>query len=401
MNIKKISIILVLGMGIGLIVYLLKGEADEQGWFLSEEEKRERAEWMAKGSPPGSGGAPGSDPDFLQNVDDAVPPEKILKDYLEWSEYPPISRPLTRYNEDLLNPYFIPLAPIPMVDKPQDTKPNGYSCKLQPLQWAAIGVREPIHITLECFDSRYEKAPLDVRNVRLWKEFDGVKYTALPPDGNDKGLDGDAKAKDNVYTFEWRPTYKDWGDMFFEVEFVYGKEKKQGKLLSSFFSSPYQPAEWSGYFLDLPKEGSLTVKAGVNVFKAGSYHLEANLVNASNGEPIAWATFDGKLNGGRQEVDFLFYGKLIKESGFEGPYALTQLRGYRVNLAVDPDWFGQGEEGMRKILAAKTTEPDKELLAPHKENYTTKSYDLNNFSSKAWEAPEKDQKVKQLQDMAR
>ncbi len=397
---KKILTYAALGLGLLFVFYLLRVESEENGWFLSEKEKKEKAEWMAKGGPP-SGFSTGEDSELLKNLDESIPPEKVLKDYLEWAEYPPSSRPLTKYNEDLLNPYFIGLVAIPMVDRPEDKKPNGYSCKLQPLQWAAIGVKDPIHITLECFDSRFEKATLDVRNIKLWREFDGTKFSSISPDGNDKGIDGDAKAKDNVYTFEWRPSYKDWGDMFFEVEFVYGKEKKQGKLLSSFFSSPYQPAEWSGYFLDLPKEGSLSVKAGINVFKAGNYHLEANLINAGNGDPIAWATFDGKLNGGRQEVDFLFYGKLIRESGYEGPFALTQLRGYRVNLPVDPEWFGQGEEGMRKILAAKTTEPDKELLAPYSEGYTTKSYDQNNFSIKAWEAPEKDQKIKQLQDMVK
>ncbi|PKA17198.1 hypothetical protein [Leptospira haakeii] len=402
MSQKKIFIYLGIAIAAALVFYLLRDEAEENGWFLSEEEKKAKAEWMAKGSPPG-GSSASENPNFLESLDESIPPEKILKDYLEWSEYPPNSRPLSKFNEDLTNPYFIQLSPIAMVDKPEDKKPNGYSCKLQPLQWAAIGVKDPLHITLECFNtSNFEKVPLNIRNVKLWKEFDGNKFVALPPDGNDKGIDGDAHAKDNIFTFEWRPTYKDWGDMFLEVEFEYAKEKKQGKVLSSFFSSPYQPAEWSGYFLDVPRDGSLSVKTGVNVFKAGTYHLEANLVNAGNGDPIAWASFDGKLNAGRQEVEFLFFGKLIRESGYEGPYALTQLRGHRVNLAVDPDWFGQGEEGMRRILAAKTTEPDKELVGPYnKENYTTKEYNLNTFSLKAYESPEKDQKVKQLQDLAR
>ncbi|TGK01220.1 hypothetical protein EHQ53_09130 [Leptospira langatensis] len=401
MNRKKIFIYLGLALVVALVFYLLRDEAEENGWFLSEEEKKAKAEWMAKGGPPGGGSSEADDPNYLEKLDQAVPPEKVLKDYLEWAEYPPNSRPLTKYNSDLLDPYFIPLVAIPMVDHPQDKKGNGYSCKLQPLQWAAIGIKDPLHITLECFGPTYERAPLDVRNVKLWKEFDGIKYPALPPYGNDHGIDGDVRAKDNVFTFEWRPSYKDWGDMYLEVEFVYGKEKKQGKLMTSFFSSPNQPAEWSGYFLDNAKEGSLNVKAGLNIFKAGTYHLEGNLVNAANGEPIAWASFDGKLAAGRQEVDFLFYGKLIRESDYEGPYALTQLRGHRVNLAVDPDWFGQGEDGMKKILAAKTTEPDKELVAPYKEKFTTKEYSMNSFSLKAWEAPEKDQKIKQLQDMVK
>ncbi|TGK12160.1 hypothetical protein EHO60_07800 [Leptospira fletcheri] len=393
---KKIWIYLGLLVASLAILLLLWNEAREEGYFLTEKEKRERAEFMAKGK--FSSGSSHSDSGSLQQLDESIPQEKILKDYLEWSEYPPNSRPLTKYNADLLDPYFIPLAPIPMADKPTDKKPNEYSCKLQPLQWAAIGMKDPVYITLECFDNKFQRVPIDVRDVKLWREFDGHKFGAVSPEGNDHGTDGDAKAKDNLFTFQWRPGIKDWGDMYLEVQFIYGKEKKEGKLLTSFFSSPNQPAEWNGYFSDDPNEGSLSVRASLNVFRAGTYHLEGNLVHAASGEPIAWASFDGKLGAGRQDVEFLFYGKLIRESGFDGPYALTQLRGHRVNLPVDPEWFGQGQEGMRKILAARTTEPDKELVAPYREKYTTRTYDSNTFSYKAWQSPEKDQQTKQLRE---
>ncbi|EQA44182.1 hypothetical protein LEP1GSC050_2754 [Leptospira broomii serovar Hurstbridge str. 5399] len=379
-----------------LILFVLWEEAKEEGLFLTEKEKKEKAEFMARGVSPSASGT--SDSGYFQSLDESIPPEKILKDYLEWSEYPPNSRPLTKYNEDLLNPYFIGISAVPMADKPTDKQPNGYSCKLQPLQWAAIGTRDPLYITLECYDNKFQRVPLDVRNVKLTREFDGNKFGAISPDGNDNGVDGDVKAKDNLFTFQWRPTSKDWGDMFLEVEFVYGKEKKEGKIISSFFSSPNQPAEWSSYFSDSPSDGSLSVRAALNVFRSGTYHLEANLIHAASGEPIAWASYDGKLNGGRQEIDFLFFGKLIRESGFDGPYALSQLRGHRVNLPIDPEWFSQGADGMRKILAAKTTEPDKELIAPYKENYVTRTYDQNTFSYKAWQSPEKEQQVKQLQE---
>ncbi|PJZ71606.1 hypothetical protein CH373_02920 [Leptospira perolatii] len=396
---RKLWIYAGIFLAVLLISFLLYDEAEDQGWFLSEKEKREKGEFMAKGYPPGGVGFDTEDGNYLESIDKTITPEIILKDYMEWAEYPPNSRPLTKYNPDLLQPDFIGMVAIPMVDRPEDKTPNGYSCKLQPLHWAAIGTRDPIYITLECFDTKMQRANLDVRSVKFWREFDGQKFGSVLPDYNDKGIDGDVKSSDNLYTFSWRPSPKDWGDMYLEAEFVYGKEKKEGKLLTSFFSSPNQPAEWSGYFSDSPSDGSLVIKAGLNIFKAGNYHLEANLVHPGSGSPIAWASFDGKLQGGRQEVEFLFFGKLLKDAGFDGPYSIQQLRGHRVNLPIDPEWFKQGEAGMKKILAAKSTEPDKELIAPFKDSYATRTYDLNTFSSKAWQSPEKEQKIQSLREL--
>ncbi|PKA05701.1 hypothetical protein CH375_03655 [Leptospira ellisii] len=376
-----------------------------ESWFESETERKERAERMAKNSPPGGSDSVlenGGSGTSLQDIDDSVPIERILEDYKEWSQYPPNSRPLTKYNEDLIRPFFIQTTMIAMADSPESKETNGYNCQLQPLSWAVIGPQDQMRITFECRQQDGKRIPVDIKSHRMWREFDGEKFGTLSADVGDNGTNGDDIAKDLLYTFQWKPTQKDWGDMILEIEFRYGPNfKKTGKLNTSFYSSPGRPAELSGSFADTTSDGSLIIRAGINVYKAGNYHIEGNLKHAETGEYIAWATFDGKLSAGYGEAEFLFYGKLIRDSGLDGPFVLTDIRGHRVNLAVDPEWFSQGEEGLKKIQAAKTSEPDRELVLPYKEFYKTKFYDNQQFTSKLWDSNEKQRRIKELESMER
>ncbi|MBM9576313.1 hypothetical protein JWG45_04010 [Leptospira sp. 201903070] len=374
-------------------------------WFQSDGQKKERAERMARNSPPGGAGS-SFDGDngggSLQDIDDSIPIERILEDYKEWSQYPPSSRPLSKYNEDLIRPSFIQTTAIPMADNADSKEPNGYSCQLQPLTWAVIGSQDQMRIVFDCKNPEGKRIPIEIKGSRMWREFDGEKFGTLSPDVGDNGVNGDDIAKDLLYTFQWKPTQKDWGDMILEVDFRYGPGyKKTGKLNTSFYSSPGKPAELSGAFSDTTSDGSLVVRVGINVYSAGNYHVEANLKHAETGEYIAWATFDSKLPSGYGEAEFLFYGKLIRDSGLDGPYVVSDIRGHRVNLAVDPEWFSQGDAGLKKIQAAKTTEPDRELILPYKDFFKTKFYDVKQFTSKIWDSNEKQRRIKELESMER
>ena len=79
---------------------------------------------------------------------------------------------------------------------------------------------------------------------------------------------------------------------------------------------------------------------------------------------------------------------------------MTNVRGYRVNLPVDPKWFDEGEEGLKKIQAAKTTEPDKELIVPYTDEYKTKTYTSASFSKNVWESEDKNKRIQELQQLA-
>ncbi|MCB1141625.1 MAG: hypothetical protein KDK54_05265 [Leptospiraceae bacterium] len=333
-------------------------------------------------------------------TEDGVTPEYLLDEYLEWAQYPPYSRPLSNYNYDLTEPFFVQESPLVMVDKPEDKEGNGYKCHLQPKEWAAIGLNSEMFITLECRDKDNQVIPVKVDEARVFREFDGQRFSSVKPDYNDDGRDGDEVSKDNIITFKWRGMKVDWGQMMLEADIEYG-DKKKSTVKASFFSSPGKPAEIGNVFREVIQDGSLVVYATVQVYTPGKYHIEANLKESQEGNYISYAVFDGSLKAGTQEVELIFFGKILKDKGYDGPYILTDVRGHRVNLPIDPDWFNQGEEGLKKIQAAKSTEPDKELVTPFREEYKTKNYNLSQFSNQVYSSQDKENRIRELQALAK
>ncbi|MBK6608910.1 MAG: hypothetical protein IPG24_26370 [Leptospiraceae bacterium] len=332
-------------------------------------------------------------------IDDGVTPQFLLEQYTEWAQYPPHSRPISSLNDDIIHPFTIGINAITMVDSPTEKEGNGYRCHLQPKEWAVIGLGNDMFIKLECRDSSNELVKVNVVNATVFKEFEDQKTPTHSADYNDDGRDGDEVAKDGIVTFRWRPLKADWGQMSLETNITYAKDKK-AKLTASFFSSPNKPAEIGNTFRDSQIDGSLVIHATVIAYKAGNYRLDANLKEEKEGNYLAYATFDGPLKQGTNEVEFLFFGKILKDKGYDGPYVMTNVRGYRVNLPIDPKWYDEGEEGLKKIQAAKTTEPDKELIIPFKEEYKTKVYQASAFSKKAWESDDKNKRIQELQQLA-
>ncbi|MEM4271427.1 MAG: hypothetical protein QXO70_05045 [Candidatus Pacearchaeota archaeon] len=360
---------------------------------------------MSKTSDPTMKSGEGGDGTTISNssgTGTGITPEFLLEQYMEWAQYPPHSRPMSNLNVDLAEPFFVFESPLEMIDDPKDPNavPNGYRCHFQPKTWAVIGPNSEMFVTLECRDTKSNQTvPLKVNETRVFREWEGQRFSTLRADFNDDGKDGDEVAKDNIITFKWRPTKNDWGQMTLEADIVYGKEGKKATVTSTFFSSPNKVAEFTGNFRETMVDGSLIVYATIQVYKAGNYHLEANLKEAAEGNFLAYATFDGQLKTGTQEVEFLFYGKILRDKGYDGPYIITDVRGHRVNLPIDPAWFDQGEEGLKKIQAAKTTEPDKELVIPFKDEFKTKPYSIAQFTKKAWESEDKTNRIKELKEM--
>lgn len=331
---------------------------------------------------------------------DGVSPVFLLEQYKEWSQYPPNSRPLSNYNYDLTQPFFVQESPIVMVDTPTSKEGNNYKCHLQPKSWAVIGPGSEMIIRLECRDANNKPTPIKIDDVRVFREFDGQRVSTVKADYNDDGRDGDETAKDNIITFNWRPMKQDWGQMMLEADIQYGGGKK-ATVTSSFFSSPGKPAEVGNIFRDTIFEGSLVVHATINVYTPGNYVIEANLKEANDGNFIGYSMFNGYLKSGTQEVELLFFGKVLYDKGYDGPYLVTDVRGHRVNLAIDPSWHEQGEEGLKKMLAAKTTEPDKELIIPYRDEFKTKTYKTSQFSKSPFNSADKENRIKELEALAK
>jgi hypothetical protein len=385
---------------IGVGVWILSSEEEEgTGLFIPKVED-DAGSQMSSTTDPTLEEIPDMDNlnEPLPELGDGVTPKMILERYVEWAQYPPYSRPLSEGNYDLIHPFQVPLASIPMIDTLGSKEPNGYRCLFQPENTIIVGGADA-HITLECRDKSMATTKLRVDSIQAFKEFEGKKTGVLSPDYNDDGRDGDKVRGDGVFTLRWKPRREDWGSINFIAKITYGEEGKKGEMQTTIFSSPNKPLEFTGVFNDRIDNGSLKVSAVVQVFKKGKYHLEANLKDEENGDWIGYSTFDGDLNQGNQEVPFIFFGKLLRDKNLDGPYIMTTLRGYRVNLPIDPDWLTQGEEGMKKIMAAKTTEPDKEYVIPYKDEHKTRKFKVEEFSKDAWNSEDKLNRIKMLSNL--
>jgi hypothetical protein len=392
--------------GIGVVALLLAVWIfSPRGSGFGSDSAQKRADQMSSTSDPTSGGGMGRDgfgdggEDGFDFNADGVTPNVLIETYKEWAQYPPYSRPMSILNHDLAFPFIIESSPAYLADTPESKEANGYVCLFQPRTWAVVGTEDIMYVTLECRDEARKRVNISIDKHQVFREFEGRRFGAVSAEVNDNGQNGDEVAGDNIYTFSWKPMKQDWGDMSLEADITYGPGKK-AKVTAAFFSSPNMPARFSGVFTDRADDGSLKVKAVLNVFKKGRYHLEANLKDKKNGDYIAYAIFDGNLNAGSQEIEFIFFGKILRDKGLDGPYIVTDFRGHRVNLPIDPDWFSEGAAGLKKIQAAKTTEPDKELVYPYRDGYETRFYEVETFSRAVWNSPEKMERLKQLEELA-
>jgi hypothetical protein len=387
---------IVLSLVIVIVYFVFKNGYDSE----TEQGKRSKQDIMSNSSDPTSGnysgGFDGSSGGDIS--EDGATPAILLEQYEEWAQYPPYSRPMSILNHDLAFPFIIENSPDYQLDeKTKDA--NGYVCLFQPKTWAVVGNKDVMYVTLECRDKARNKVKISIDSHQVFREWEGQRYGTVSADVNDNGSDGDQVRGDNVYTFSWKPTKADWGQMSLVANITYGPESLKTTVTASFFSSPTSSAEFSGVFSDTLQDGSLIVRAVVNVFRKGKYHLEANLKDEKNGEYIAYAIYDGDLKSGSNEVEFIFFGKILRDKDLDGPYLATSFRGHRVNLPIDPEWYNQGEEGLRKLQAAKTTEPDRELVYPYKDEYKTKFYKVESFSTAAWDSQDKQERIRQLKSL--
>ncbi|MCZ8157900.1 MAG: hypothetical protein O9264_17400 [Leptospira sp.] len=387
---------IVLSLVIVIVYFVFKNGYDSE----TEQGKRSKQDIMSNSNDPTSGnysgGYDGSSGGDIS--EDGATPAILLEQYEEWAQYPPYSRPMSILNHDLAFPFIIENSPDYQLDeKTKDA--NGYVCLFQPKTWAVVGNKDVMYVTLECRDKARNKVKISIDSHQVFREWEGQRYGTVSADVNDNGSDGDQVRGDNVYTFSWKPTKADWGQMSLVANITYGPESLKTTVTASFFSSPTSSAEFSGVFSDTLQDGSLIVRAVVNVFRKGKYHLEANLKDEKNGEYIAYAIYDGDLKSGSNEVEFIFFGKILRDKDLDGPYLATSFRGHRVNLPIDPEWYNQGEEGLRKLQAAKTTEPDRELVYPYKDEYKTKFYKVESFSTAAWDSQDKQERIRQLKSL--
>jgi len=331
---------------------------------------------------------------LAKNAD--VPFSKVLADFREWAQYPPDSRPLSPLDTDQIRfeKIELPLMPMPIVEegKPKEAQ---HACVLQAESHTAYEDME--HETkLRCQNLANGKWVMpDVRAVKMTRTSATVTVNTLPPE---------MRKNDNPphIAFLFRPRQQDWGDMELTVDFALPDENSPHihQLKTHFFSSPQAPAKFTGNFRERLDKGSLIIQAELQVRLVGNYRLEANLL-AADGTPVAHARSEGKLGGGTQWAEFLFFGKVLRDSRQPGPYKLTGLRGQQLNLPINPEMLSLPPEQVEKILAStEQTEPIKRAIIPWIGEYRTEAYQLNQFSDAEWDSEFKRERIKELERLA-
>lgn len=363
---------------------------------------------VAEGPDGGRGdGAPGREDNYFAEPffsGGDMDPEFILTQYKRYAIYPPTSRPLTRKMIDLIQPNqryesFLPTGgPPPGFDaaNPPKTPPRADSYYLLTGDRYYVIGESPIVFTLQAAKlptPDAEPLPVKILTASVNKGRSHLNYTkVMDVRFSDDGDGADRRAGDNIHTLSFVPgrtTLANYhGRLQLYVKFEVGGTTTEALVPFEFFPTGTIPARFNGRFADAIKDGSLAIRAGLDVEQAGYYVIDANLFDRED-NPIAYTRFKGDLERGAQEVELVFFGKVLVDQDGAGPYRLKNLRGYR-------------------LLEGKF--PDRQLIPPYSERsldnnaagaiayQTSGDYsDVSVFSEKEWESPRKKAKLEFLQ----
>lgn len=263
--------------------------------------------------------------------------------------YPPTSKPLTAGADDLLRPNRRYEKPRPL-DDDRDT-----TFVFTADRYYYTG-DEIAHIWLEVAKGGQPAAIRVLRATALAEkkgQRGGGVDLDLAPDG--------VRWASALVLEEAFPDHH--GTILLEVAFEAESGEVYGEAIR-IFTTPVDkiPARLTGEFRDSPREGSLLVEVGVDVYEPGFYRFDANLYDGA-GEPVAFSVFKGNLGPGEQWLPLAFFGKILRDHGVAGPYSMEQIRGYR---------FLEGQT------------PDREQLAEDPVTHRTRPYDVAVFSDEEY-----------------
>lgn len=317
-----------------------------------------------------------------ESVQPDASPETALTIYKEWAKYPPNSRPIQPGQWHIIEPHMTHSAAKPLISKKNKAHASGFECTLQPQQHT-FTEGTPVSVTLLCSTSEGDSDTPQIVDV----ELKSLSMSIITPAGTTAIAADRIKFSDphgnRLYLFSLIPTSKDWGEVIMEIKITIPADTSQEEyqLATSFKISPVAPAQFTGQFSDHLENGSLIVDVEVNVDKPGRFIIAGNL-NVQD-EPIAHATEDLYLEQGVHRVPLLFFGKILREFGMpSGTYTLTNVRGHRLNLAS-------------RLIDQK--EPEIEGIPQFTDEFRTAPYELNQFSDAEWDSPEKQLRIKDLE----
>ncbi|HEY0194135.1 MAG TPA: hypothetical protein VGC42_23620 [Kofleriaceae bacterium] len=341
-------------------------------WWRST---REPLELARRGAPPAVAAGPAAAPADHRSAQLPAPPvapypavseglvtDDALTAYKKANVYPPMSRPLSKDQVDLLEP-----------GKRQEvmrrTDHDEHVTYLFTADRYFVIGDQPLHASLVV---QRDGAPITAPITQAYAVVLDPVHHQEPPIAMSY-----AAAASGGFAATLEPArlgLKRQAAIALYIEFDYGTGKQVGHFDVQYTPTSGVPARFNGKFADAVEHGSLIVKAGLEVTAAGHYVIDANLFDADN-QPVAWTRYKGDLETGSHDVDLLFFGKVLVDGSAHGAFHIGQLRGARYVPDLDPDL---------------------EQMPPFSGSYTTAAYTTDQFSDAEWDSPDKQRMLELL-----
>jgi len=314
--------------------------------------------------------------------------KQLLERYLAANRFPPDVIRLNREMTDVLTPNRFQATTVPYFDKKDLSK-------------GAPDPEQTVYGRFVADKYAYLEKDEIVVALSIWKgqtRIDAVSTTVTPVTVQKRMPDGTSTVVGTFTLSETAPATPDGprfvgkfspaaagltgfnGYLRFSVSFSPRFMDPQQTELTVLYTSE-RPASFTGTFSDELRAGSVEVRVGVDVKKAGKYSIEGLLyakgAPGKEDEPIALATFVGPLEIGMPDVALTYYGLVFHDAKVPGPYVLKAVRGYLHEHSGDghgpdiPEWTG---------------------------TYLTKPYSLTDLTSAEWTSPQKQATVQAYKD---
>lgn len=324
--------------------------------------------------------------------------DALISHYSSYFRYPHNSRPLNEGMDSLLDPLKMQTTPSSVLDK--DGKPV-YLAQFFAASHTVSG-DQVFKASLRVTDANSGAlvSPTIVRAVihsdlktgRV--ELGPAQVTAPSAPGADHLLSWQPPAKTRLY----------WGELELAVDFKVGDVESSISL--PFSSTPSEPARFTGKLEEELVDGSLVVRAEVEVNEPGNYAFEANLYQSGSSAPISWSRNMVSLTKGKNTVEYLFFGRIFHDKAASGSFVAKQLRGYRLNQPYDPGAmidaaaFAEHQRRLDPDARARmleiVDEPLHQFVAMWQGEYTTKEYALEDFSESEYDGVDKSETLANL-----
>jgi len=349
--------------------------------------------------------------------------EGVVARYQDFSKYPPESRPLHASNWDLLNPWTVDTAKLPLT-------PASWKAQLETLM--ASGMSQADIAQKIGAPSSFPTYNFAVNKLILAGTQDALlaRLTVSPAPGTvslpsfriaKAQLIGDSNfgsqnlgavpfscepGVDPVCTFTWKALTGDkryWGTLQLQVTVAVAGKGDDYVALLHFYSSPMVAGKFTGNFQERLEAGSLLIDASVSVQKRMACFVSANLYSVDKGVPTHHAERRMIVDPSMNAITFTFFGKIFRDNGHEGAFRLQDLKAQCENLPYPPEWFMDSSahlDDLAKLKTPASEEPSRVYFEYNSFTFTTKSHLGSEFSADEWQAPERAQKLELLKKAA-